>query len=432
MSILFYAIDIVGIALEILVAMAFFEQTLGERVSMETRRYVLLWTAVAALAGIQLWGESSLAVSATMLAILLLISCLYRAALWQRGVFSAILLVLYILSEMAIGLLLSLFFQRSVDDITSNPFLYMQGVLISKLFMLVIVKIFHFFSQSHVEQGSGWLFISLILFPLSAFLVVNLLSDSLSSEPSATQLILPLITISLLIGSTVMLLYFLERQLQLMEQQHQEQFIRQQIEYQTAYYKSLSEKQRISNKEMHDLKNELLGIRNLLNADSAQGMEKLNQICDAVFSAQSVTLTGSDTLDGLISMKQQQMQEMGIVFVPSVHMPATNRLNTLDLCVVLGNLLDNAIEATGQLPSDMPRRISMAITQIGNYLSLTVTNTVAAPVAIGEDGPETTKSAREQHGFGLKSVREIVEKHNGTCSFENDDGTFSVIAIMQN
>lgn len=432
MSGLFYIIDSVSVMLEIIVAFAFFEQTLGKQLLLDWKRKLLCFSVILALALVQLVTNSSLTFSITLFVIILVVAFTYRASTWQQLLFSAILIVLFILAEMVIGLLLSIIFHLSVDEITANPFLYMQGVLMSKLFMFAAVKSFHFFSRPHGGWGTKWLFVPLVFLPLSTFLVVHLIGDSLSVQTSITQLILPLITVLLLIGSNVLLFYFLERQLQLIEQQHQDQLVRQQIEFKTTYYKSLSEKQRVSNKAMHDLKNELLGIRELLNADTEQGMEKLDQICDAVFSAQSITFTGNDTLDGLISTKQQQMQEMGIVFAPSVHMPATNCLNTLDLCVVLGNLLDNAIEAAGQLPPDVSRRISMTITQVGNYLSLTITNPVAAPVAFGKDGPQTTKSAREQHGFGLKSVREIVEKYNGTCAFDNGDGTFSVIAMMQN
>lgn len=432
MSGLFYIIDAVGIALEILVAFAFFEQTLGKQALIGLGQKLFFSSAILALSLVQLGAESSLVFSITLFVILLLVAFTYRATIWQRLLFSVILIVLFILAEMVIGLLLSMIFRLSVDEITSNPFLYMQGVLVSKLFMFAAVKSFHFFSRPHEGRGTKWLFVLLMFFPLSTFLVVYLIGDSLSVQTSTAQLVLPLITVFLLIGSNVLLFYFLERQLQLIEQQPQEQLIRQQIEYQITYYKSLAEKQRVSNKAMHDLKNELLGIRDLLNANTSQGMEKLNEICAAAFSAQSVTLTGNDTLDGLISMKQQQMQEYGISFEPSIHMPVTNRIHTLDLCVVLGNLLDNAIEAVGQLPSDKPRQISMTATQINHYLSLKITNTVAQPVALGEDGPQTTKLEREQHGFGLKSVQEIAEKYNGACSFCNGNDTFSVIVMMQN
>lgn len=429
---LFYIIDAVGIALELLVAFAFFDQTLGKQVPIGRGQKLFFFSAILALSLVQLGTKSSLVFSITLFVILLLVAFTYRVTIWQRLLFSVILIVLFILAEMVIGLLLSMIFRLSVDEITSNPFLYMQGVLVSKLFMFAAVKVLHFFSHPHEGRETKWLFVPLVFFPLSTFLVVHLIGGSLSAQTSTTQLILPLVTVVLLIGSNVLLFYFLERQLQFVEQHHQEQLVRQQIEYQAIYYKSLAEKQRVSNKAMHDLKNELLGIRDLLNANTSQGMERLNEICAAAFSAQNMTCTGNDTLDGLISMKHQQMQEYGISFKSSVHMPVTNCIHTLDLCVVLGNLLDNAIEATSQLPLDKPRQISMAATQINHYLSLKITNTVAQPVALGEDGPQTTKSEREQHGFGLKSVQEIAGKYNGTCSFCNGDNTFSVVVMMQN
>lgn len=429
---LFYIIDAVGIALEILVAFAFFEQTLGKRTQIGWGQKLFFSSVILALSLVQLRVESSFVFSVTLFAILLLVAFTYRAAIWQRLLFSVILIVLFILAEMVVGLLLSMIFRLSVNEIASNLFLYMQGVLVSKLFVFAAVKTFHFFSCPHEGRGTKWLFVPLLFFPLSTFLVVHLIGDTLSAENSFAQLILPLVTVFLMIGSNVLLFYFLERQLHLIEQQHREQLVRQQMEYQAIYYKGLAEKQRISNKAMHDLKNELLGIRDLLCANASQGMEKLNDICAAAFSAQSMVLTGNDTLDGLISMKQQQMTERGIAFDPSVHMVQKNTVDTLDLCVVLGNLLDNAIEATEQLPSDMSRQISMTVTQVNNYLSLTITNTVAAPLKIERDGLKTTKAEQEQHGFGVKSVQEIAEKYNGTCSFRNGEGTFSVIVMMQN
>lgn len=207
--------------------------------------------------------------------------------------------------------------------------------------------------------------------------------------------------------------------------------LQQQIQNKSDYYKELAEKQRLSNKVVHDLKNQLFALEELMKNDPVSGSEEFKKITDKLLSVSAMTFTGIDSIDALITVKKLKMQENNIRFTHRLCVPKEMSLQTLDFCVVLGNLLDNAIEANEKLPKD-DRFISLSAAQKQGYLSVQISNAVSERVRIVNNGIITTKRNKEIHGFGLQSVTEIVEKYDGIISFEQKDEVFTVIVMMRN
>ena len=92
-----------------------------------------------------------------------------------------------------------------------------------------------------------------------------------------------------------------------------------------------------------------------------------------------------------------------------------------DISVLMGNLLDNACEAAGRARE---KKISVRILRQGNYVSICVENTVAAPVLAENPGLETTKEDRSLHGLGTKNIRKIVEKYGGMIEYREEGKLF--------
>lgn len=103
-----------------------------------------------------------------------------------------------------------------------------------------------------------------------------------------------------------------------------------------------------------------------------------------------------------------------------------------DLCIVLSNLLKNATEAVSKQPEQDGRKIYISFYANGEYLSVTVENT---SLPVPEERLEqlaTTKPDALNHGFGLKNIRMIVERYEGTLNLQYEEGLFTACVILRN
>ncbi len=132
----------------------------------------------------------------------------------------------------------------------------------------------------------------------------------------------------------------------------------------------------------------------------------------------------------MLNYKLSGAREDGIELRLDIHVPEGLPLNEFDLTVILGNLIDNAIEACKNVDADK-RYIRLQLTYKPDYLVLQIENpTNRAPVL--KDGAfRSTKPDLEDHGFGLNNITYLVSRHNGLMKIEADDGVFRVnIAIL--
>lgn len=431
MSILFQIVDILGVIFEILISFDFLKSVSVKKhcskiVSVITCSVLIIFQAVV-LIGI----HQQVITALTLFLSILIMAHLFKLSWVKRFLFSLLLIILFILLEIITGLLLTLLSDLSVEALSQNIFYYIQGALISKVLMLVIVKAFNYYGRPSDVKIPGYLFIPLIVLPISTFLITYIMSDYIFKETSESIQNLSVFAVITMIVSNVSLFYLFEHQIKETESKNRTKLLEQQLSYKAEYYKELSEKQKISNKAMHDLKNQLFALKDTLLSKPEHGISIVTHICENLSATETVFFTGNEPIDALISAKQQLMTAKNISFKHSIHISQKSNIEPMDMCVLLGNLIDNAIEANEKIEVT-ERFISINMTQQENYLSIHVWNALSAPVQIENNTILSTKKQKEIHGFGLQAIREIVEKYNGTCSIKQNEKEFHAYLMLQN
>lgn len=428
---LFDIVDIVGVALEILIAVNFFNAVACKK-EIPSRKRILIYIALFLLQSlIIVTVDQQIWVSIIMFLLIVVVSALYDISWGKRWLFSIAVVLFLGISEVLVGLLLAILSKTPVEQFSKSILYYIQGVLISKLMVYILIKFISYFSVKLEVKISKRVFIPLISLPLASFIITYIMAEFVYEAEPSLLLVLAIIAIIFLIVSNILVFYLLEYQLKITQAKNEEQIVRQQLEYKAEYYKELSSRQKITNKTMHDLKNQLFALRDIYTINPVQGMEKIDAICQEISSAYTLKFTGIEAVDALITSKLMTMKDNDIKFSNSIYIVDDNTVDVIDLCVLLGNLLDNAIEAN--MNEEVSERfIILNMAQQMNYMSIRVYNSKKRCIAHDLNSITTTKKNRELHGFGLKSVEEIVKKYDGNCTFKQSDDTFEVLILIKN
>ncbi|MBQ8316288.1 MAG: sensor histidine kinase [Lachnospiraceae bacterium] len=135
--------------------------------------------------------------------------------------------------------------------------------------------------------------------------------------------------------------------------------------------------------------------------------------------------TGNHGVDAILGRIEQEAKEKEIRFTVEGVLPSRTRVEEYDLCIILSNLLKNAIEACEQVGDAKECYVKL---QVGSYeetLCFSVENSVAGGVKIEGNRLLTTKADKKNHGIGSENVARTVEKYGGTVSYQCDGKCFT-------
>lgn len=178
----------------------------------------------------------------------------------------------------------------------------------------------------------------------------------------------------------------------------------------------------------HDMKNHILALQALVQRKEAEETNKyLDSMKNFMTNPEEYVKTGNDTVDSLLNYKIQKANEVLNVVETKISIPEQLRLRSFDLNVLLGNLLDNAIDASMQTED---KKLKITIKLDKGILFLNICNSCQRIADGRSDFLETTKEDRVNHGIGLKNVRKIVEKHHGDIAFLYENESMKTDVVM--
>ena len=430
MNWMFYAVDLIGNCMEEMVAISYFRSISGDK--LKSGRGMISMFIIFTLFRIAIYFifHNSLINMAGAVITFIAFSLMFEMTKVKRFIFVPILFILSMFSEAMVGGMLSVATGISVEAGQKLILFNAAGVLISKMVLISIIKVIQFIVPSFGERISGYLMVPLLMLPVASFMLIYILGEFNLLEGPSPRALMASCAMILLAFSNIGLFFLLEYQQREEKEKNRMQLMQKQTEGQIAFYRELAERQKISNKTMHDLKNQMFALSEAMKTDSDKTREIMESISGKIFAASPMTVTGIDAVDSLIFSKKQQMELHGIRYEQSVHISPGTSFDPLDLCVLLGNLLDNAIEANEKVDPDK-RFVSLTITQQEMWLSITITNAAVETVKLDGKTIHTTKAQKELHGFGLSSVNEIAAKYQGNCTFRSTDHDFTAYLILQ-
>lgn len=350
----------------------------------------------------------------TVLITLVAVTIIYEGIWWNRCVFVIVFNAIWMLMETLCNYILVIYCEK-------YAIIQPVGSLVSKtFFLIVIIALKKVFTSTEIKEMPVRYSIMLVLIPIGSIYIMNnifLLGFAVNSNHTCFD---SAIAAVILLGMNILIFYIYvklsddlqlrcmtsvyEQQLELCERHQQER------EISTMQLRDVK----------HNMKNNLISI--LAYAEN-KDYEKMIEFIQEIMSESGMTIktisnSGNIVVDSLVGYWYAISQKKGIEFIVDICIPMTMPFKGADLCLILGNLLENAVEAAQKANDKKYIKIKMKYDK-GNLLMFVVNSYKGQLIKTKNGRLKSTKFDVRNHGIGLLSVCRAAAKYHGTVVIED-------------
>ena len=200
------------------------------------------------------------------------------------------------------------------------------------------------------------------------------------------------------------------------------------LQNQYVQYKQSRESIELINYKYHDLKHQIAFLRS--EEDPAKREAFLNRMEDEIRQYEAQNKTGNKVLDTVLTTKRLYCAKHGITFTCVADGTLLDFMDVMDICSIFGNALDNAIECELKIADKEKRLIHVTVSKQKQFLILRFENYYEEALLYQEGKLVTTKKDKENHGYGLKSIRYTVNKYDGAVSIDTNENWFELKILI--
>lgn len=317
---------------------------------------------------------------------------------------------------------------------SQTTYFYVALSVISKLLLIGIVKVFIQLEKNRAYQLTpevrGLMGCGFMISLMSIYFLTVVFFESLGSQSNHIHLLVTFTALGVFLDN--MIIYYTVQKLS--------DWINKKKEYEVIQYqnkvliKATLEKNEM-NKEVrkiwHDFNNHISCIDMLLqmnNVEKARSyIQNMNASCQTTYMG---IQTGNEIADVVINQKYMLAKAQDISLKVSGQLDENLSINQMDLCALLSNGLDNAIEACREIEDLTTRKIDLFLEGYKNYLHIDINNSVKKE-AMNNNKLITTKKDKSRHGIGMLSMKTIVEKYGGHLEWKYEYNQFCLSIVMK-
>ncbi|MEN6412390.1 MAG: ATP-binding protein [Veillonellales bacterium] len=210
-----------------------------------------------------------------------------------------------------------------------------------------------------------------------------------------------------------------------------QQQLEKQLAMQRNHYSNLTESITMAKTTRHDLRHHLVTMLELLAKKDVIATQKyLNHLCKFYDDSAIPSVCRNQSADALICHYLKLAKQQGISVVTNLNIPDDLGIDELELCVIIGNCLGNALEACSKMNTSEPRFIDIKTTITKGYLVIKIANSFRGLVQHQDNGSYFSEKGPE-HGIGIPSVKSLTAKYQGHCFISFAEGIFRVSVSLR-
>ena len=350
---------------------------------------------------------------------------------WKnRLLLSVIALGLSLVSELFVTVMLSYVFSIS-SEMAMQGIFQIIGIVLSKLFLLAIIAVLRYRKYRTLKDLTYKQLFALIAMPVSSLIVSFAHIFLFTQMPSDTPVmsVANILSYLILISSNILVFQIVDTTYQNAEKEQQLFIVKELLSAQTNQYEQMQAQSQQILKTKHDYKNFLLGlISELENENYSASIDFLKD------EYRKLTLYGefscmNNIALAVIKMKTQVAEDRGITIQTNYRELDKIKISLIDVAIILGNALDNAIEAT-EKTNNVKKEIDVTINIKNDLVIITIRNPVENDV--NTDHLTSSKRNDGSLGYGISSMRSIATKYHGEVLLLCKDKAFQTTIYLRN
>ncbi len=205
--------------------------------------------------------------------------------------------------------------------------------------------------------------------------------------------------------------------------------IKQQDEQRRQYAENIRYRYDEIRRIRHDMKQSYTVLETLLSQNQiSEALEYIRAGKSAISKTEVIIDVGNEFVNSILNTKLSAAKQLGIEVICSCAKDISG-IEAADMCTLLGNMLDNAIEAAEQCPPEK-RLIEVKITSSDGKVVIHAMNSIKGSVLDENNELKTTKQDSDEHGFGVKSIRLIAKKYSGTVNYFEENGELGCRVVL--
>ena len=356
-----------------------------------------------------------------MIIILFAMTFAYEGKITHKAIVAvidfAILTIMETVTVFTVAAILSI----PIAQATDNPQYRLLGIIISKAASLILANAIRLkYKKSTVyRSASYWLlfFMSFFTSTTTGFLLFNF---AYNLNKTSLYVYAAICSLGMLISSFFSVYLYEHLSIQAETIRNQQQY-EQHLKMQLKHFDEMLVAQKQLKKFKHDFKNYVIGLQAYIDENNVPGAnDYLEGMKEKFAPGISLIETGNPALDAMLSTKKAVAQSREIDVYTQIQIPENLPIEPIDLCVIFGNALDNAIEGCERAQSSN-KKINIEMRYRGETLFCRISNTAPKPENYVL---KTSKPDKKNHGFGLENIKTALAKYNSSPIVEYSDNTF--------
>lgn len=349
---------------------------------------------------------------------------LYRASILKIILLTFLWNIIAVLVEVIIYIIL-----RGLDY--PQEVFFLTGSIISKMILIALLT---YISRVIIKRSFSKLPISFWVFMLSIPLVSSLIiyfifeTDNQNGNIHMNSMLAAI----LLLFINMCIFHIYQRMSKYMELERSHIIYEQQIQNTLKQIQGNEHSLKVMKREYHDFKNKIVYIQNMAQRDECEKIvDYIQDYLNIAMPFVSVVNTGNSVLDSLINYKINYATNQNIQLKLDFEIPENLSFDNDALCIIVGNGMDNAIEAVANINNDDKKYIELSILYKKSCLCIIIRNPYEHILLYDEEHHiVSSKKNQSNHGIGLSSIRTALEKFQGNMYINTDQSIFTLKMLL--